>query len=177
MLIAAHDQIDLHRGVVVGGGKIIRRNAVRAHHYEISEHGMIEFDASMNKVVDDARAGRHRKSQGKRVARIATLRSLLRAQAAAPAGIARREDAGAALLGLFALEFFGCTETFVDGPALEQSGGTLRIKIHALRLAIRSERAADVRALVPAQPKPTQIVDDRGFAFAAIARCVGVLDS
>ena len=61
----------------------------------------------------------------------------------------------------------GLDETVDVGP----------VGLEALRLAVRSERAADVRPLVPVQAEPAEHVVELRLAVLAEAGSVGVLDA
>jgi len=59
----------------------------------------------------------------------------------------------------------------------DERGCRLTMTVEALRLKIRTVRAAQLRALVPAQPQPPQSVEDPAHHVGRRAFGVGVFDA
>src|SRR6202007_344814 len=86
-------------------------------------------------------------------------------------------DAGGALRGAHLFEPLRRAET-TEGVAVgEQLIRVLAVDRGALALARRSVRPADVRTLVPREPRPAQRFEDRAFRGERRAHLVGVLDA
>ena len=62
-------------------------------------------------------------------------------------------------------------------PAFQQSRGVLPVELGPLALAVGTERAADVRSLVPVETEPAQDIDDPLLGAFDVAVAVGVLDA
>ena len=102
--------------------------------------------------------------------------NLLRGEIAAEAVVARRFLARRLLLSHL-LQALGRAEAAVGVPARQQSRGVLPVEVGPLALPVGTERAADVRPLVPIEAEPAQDIDDPLLGSFDIAVAVGVLDA
>ncbi len=97
-------------------------------------------------------------------------------EVAAGSGIARRKLGGELLLA-DGLELFGCAEAAVGGAVGEEDVGVLAVDFGALGLAVGSEGATDVGALVPVETEPAEGVEDHLLGGGDEAGAVSVLDA
>src|SRR4029079_8856614 len=101
---------------------------------------------------------------------------LLGQDAAARPAILRRTAGGEIGLAV-RLELLRRAEAVVGVPPGQQLVGVRRIKMKPLRLPVRAPGTADVRALVPLQAEPAQIVEDALLRRLRRSLGVGVLDA
>jgi hypothetical protein len=80
------------------------------------------------------------------------------------------------LLGAHLVEFFSGAETWERMTHVHQLLGVLLVDVAALALAIRTVRAADVRAFGPGNAQPAQGIENLLFRLAGGAQLVGVFD-
>jgi len=76
-----------------------------------------------------------------------------------------------------ALELCFGAEAGVRVPARNQFVGDFAVGLHPLRLAIGTVRSAHIGTLVPVEPEPAQIFQERDFALTCAALDVGVFDA
>ena len=75
------------------------------------------------------------------------------------------------------LELRRRAEAVVRVTAVQQLVRVGRVEMQPLGLAIRSVHAADIRAFVPVEPEPAQILEDARLGLARRSLGVGVLDA
>src|SRR5205823_10211092 len=101
---------------------------------------------------------------------------LLGSQTPARTGIDRRPALGDGGLAL-GFEVGGRAETVIRAARGEELGGERLIEMQALRHAVRSARAADVRPFIPVEAEPPQIPQDGVLGLARRSLLIAVLDA
>ncbi len=96
----------------------------------------------------------------------------LAAVAVVAGGLAGRAGGGAARV-----ELLGAAVAVVGVAAVQQLLGDVLVDVHALGLAVRGVRAADLGALVPGEAEPPQRVEQLVVGLLGVAGRVGVLDA
>ena len=90
--------------------------------------------------------------------------------------VARRLPRGNRGLAL-GLEALGGTEAVVRAASVDERGGVQAVQVKPLRLPVGTMRPADVRALIPLQAEPSEILENRRLRLARGPLDVGVFDA
>ena len=176
-LLAAQDVADRHQVVVDDVGQVIGRVAVRLEQDQVFEVGVLKDDLAAQEIHDPGlTVQRHAEANGEGHPGGEIRLDLLRGEIAAEAVVARRFLARRLLLPHL-LQALRRAEAAVGMPARQQSRGVLPVEVGPLTLAIGTERAADVRPLVPIEAEPAQDIDDSLLGPFDVAVAIGVLDA
>ena len=174
-LLTAHDVGDAHLVVVDDDGQVVRREAVGLEDDLVVGVRRVDLAADqvlevgLDVVRDPHPHHRIRAEPGQLLALLARLAQAEPVVAGRLLGL---------LLGLAHLgQPLGGAPAVVGVAVGEQALDVRPVGLEPLGLAVRRERAADVRALVPLQAEPAQGVEDLLLAVLAEARPVGVLDA
>src|SRR5690606_25031939 len=178
VIFSPNHQLDPHRRIVDDHREVVRRQPARSDEHEVTDHEARHRDLTPHDVAerDVARARRHGKADGRRLAPRDARRRLRRVDPAASSAIARGRALPQRLLAR-AFELGRRTEAVVGLSALEQRPRRARIEVDALALPVRPERAADVGPLVPGQSQPAQFGQHRLGQGVARTFAIGILDA
>ena len=166
-----HQLVVDHHRVVVGG------DAVGAHEHRVADLVGVEGHRAAHQILEhDVPARRHPQADDG-VARPRPGGShFLRVEAATGAGVPRGLPRRQLRLAL-GLQLLGRAEAAVGVPRPKERCGVRAVEIEALRLAIRSQRAAHLDALVPVETHPAEVLQDFRLRLPGGPFEVGVLDA
>src|SRR5947209_10722208 len=77
----------------------------------------------------------------------------------------------------FPLQLFRAAKAKVCLVFLEQALGITMVEAHAIALAVGSECSANIRAFIPVDPQPAQVLQQLSFKTRLAALYIGVLDA
>ena len=174
VVVAADHVGDAHLAVVDDGCEVVAGHAVGAHDDRVAEGAGADGDGSADQVVDDDVSRGNQEAHGRRLARLKPPPHLLRRQREAAAVVARRPPRRQRLAAQL-LEALLRAEAAVGEAGLEQLPGRGAMPFQALALPVGPGGPADVRALVPGEAEPAQVVHDARLERRVRARSVGVV--
>ena len=167
---------DLHQGVVDRVDERVQRGAVRAHDAVVRDVLRGEGQLAADQVREGDRLVGHPEADNGGAALGLVRGLLLGAQLAAVAVVAGRLAGGAG--GLAAgVQLLLRAVAVVGVTGVQQLLGDVLVEVHALRLAVRRVRAADLGALVPVEAQPAHRVEQLVVRLLGVAGRVGVLDA
>ena len=175
--LAAHHMGDAHQMVVDDIGEVIGRQPVRFHQHLHVDHRPFEFDRAAQRILNHAYTligyqHAHNMAHPPGIALGAFGLGQFRAAAVIFGWLLCRH-----LLRAHARQFLGRAIAFEGVAIVEQAVAMLGIDRAAFGLAIGAVRAADIGALIPAEPQPTQRIEDFLFGFARRSHLIGILDA
>ena len=177
MIVAAQYMRDAHDGIVHGVAKEERGCAVLATNDEVADVRRRKALRPVHEIgeLDDRRVGHGETQRG--LASLGQPRGALGGgEGAAGAGIARGSACHALELAR-ELELVGRAKARVGASCGLQAGEQLPIPGAAFGLQVRRARTPDLRPLVPLEPEPTQLRDQRREMTRLAALDIRVLDA
>src|SRR5690606_12376986 len=178
---AADDVRDPHERVIHDDSEVVRRHAIGAENDEVADLGTRNLDHAPDGVVDDdlALAGRADSERGASAFALGArdLGTREPQTGTVVAGGFAARDGGQPLL----LELLRRTEAGIRQPRLEEAVRVFAVDRAALALAVRRVRPLligpfDARPLVPLEPEPAEVLEDRCLRARDRPLAVGVLD-
>ena len=173
MVVAADDVRDAHVAVVDDRGEVVAGHAVRAHDDEVADGVGAHRDAAADNVVDDYLAARHVKAQGGGFAVREAPPDILRCQPEAAAVVARRPPLRQRRGARFGQAFLRA-EAVVGMAAGQQPLSRRAVALQAFALSVGCAGASLVGPLVPVQPQPAQVGEDRRLECRSSERTASV---
>ena len=176
VVVAADHVRDRHVHVVAHHRQVIDRQAVAADDDEVVDHRVVELDRSLDEVGEGRPALGHLEADRPRRAVRGQLARLRLGQRPLAADVA--PHLAARLGGLARLVvLLGRREVVVGVAGRDQLFGGGSVPIEALRLEVRSVRAADVGPFVPVHAEPAHPLQDAVDHLVRRSLGVGVLDA
>ena len=168
VIVATHDQRDLHVDVIGNDGHVVDRRLVRAQHHKIFDVLVGKRDALVYEVQPLGRSLRHLEPNDERFAARELLRLFLRREIG-HATVETERQSPRIGVGAQALELREWCEIAVRVSTGEQSLG--------VGLMTLDVRALIDNGLIPHESEPFESFEDRAGAFVGAAGAVGVLDA
>ena len=168
---------DLHQVIVDDVREVIRRQAIGLEQHLHVDGRVFIRDRAAREVDDDGGTclgDLH--AHDERLAGRRPLRRLPDGNRRAQAVVLLRQ-LGGPLRGAHHFEPLRRTKTAERVGLHQQLLGVRAVDLRAVALAIRPEKAADVRTLIPGQPGPAQRGENRAFRFRCRAGPIRVLDA
>ncbi len=167
---------DLHERVVDGVDQGVERMPAAAHQHVVGDVLGLEGDLAADQVVEGDRVVGHPEPHHRPPALLLVGGALVVGQRAAVAVVPRGAPLGAG--PLVALVELLLRAVAVVGPTgLEEPGSHVGVDVVPLGLAVRRERAAHLRPLVPVEPEPPHDLEQGLVGLDRVAGGVGVLDA
>ena len=176
VIVAAHHVRDLHLHIVRDDGELVRRMTVGADDDEVFDVGAVEFDRTVDEIVEARRARRHLEADRARLSGALARGDVVRG-ACETRAVVRPAARGGFAGGAFRGQFFSGAVAVVRASLRDEGVRHRAMPIAPLRLKVRPVRPADLRPFVPVQTKPAQPVEDAVHHFVRRALGVGVFDA
>src|SRR5258708_4414570 len=132
---------------------------IGAQNHEVFDVGAIEFNRTVDEIVEARRALRHTKSHGPRTMGRFTRRDLGRCQSKTCAVVLPR-TASSFCRFAFRLELLRRAVTEIRLLLFDELIGHRAMPVETLRLKVRPEGTANERAFIPIEPQPTHPIED-----------------
>ena len=175
-VLAAQDVGDLHQRVVDRVDERVQRGAVGADDAVVRHVLRGEGQLAADQVREGDRLVGHPEADDRGAALGLVLRDLLGGQVAAVAVVAGGLAGGAGGLAAGVQLLLGAVAV-VRVTRVQELARDVLVDVHALRLAVRRVRAADLGALVPVEAQPAHRVEQLVVRLLGVAGRVGVLDA
>ena len=149
---------------------------VGAEDDEVFDVGAVELDRPVHEVVEARRARGHLEANGARPAGAFARGNFVRGEREARAVVDPATGCGFAGVAL-RLQLLRRAVAVIRAALRDQRVGHRAMTVDALRLKVRTVRAADLRPFVPVEAEPAQSVEDAVHHLVRRALDVGVFDA